>query len=234
MWWLVIYFSKFFRGSRQNLAFLFTRLSGRTITAVDISNTFTESWVTVPTNSTLTIHKQTVMVHPIIDEYYNHNPYHSRSSQFVTDKGLVTNEKSTPAPTPDPTGYTRLPHSLAKSINPSSAMLSPGENYDPNMANNASYTPATSDIRHATPAAFRPLISSNKSGEQGNTKKKRAAAPAPASVQIPAHSMNSGISIGTSGVDYIDTPDTPELSKNSDSRNKIAQYFPELDSIDRN
>ncbi|KAJ5050477.1 uncharacterized protein L3040_002358 [Drepanopeziza brunnea f. sp. 'multigermtubi'] len=34
------------------------------------------NWVTVPTNSTLTIHKQTVMVHPIIDE------------------GLVTNEKT--------------------------------------------------------------------------------------------------------------------------------------------
>ena len=53
-----------------------------------------ESWVTVPTNSTLTIHKQTVMVHPIIDEYYSYNPYHSRSSKFVQDKGLVTNEKA--------------------------------------------------------------------------------------------------------------------------------------------
>lgn len=57
-----------------------------------------ESWVTVPTNSTLTIHKQTVMVHPIIDDYYSYNPYHSRSSKFVQDKGLVTNEK-TPRPT---------------------------------------------------------------------------------------------------------------------------------------
>jgi glutamine amidotransferase len=53
-----------------------------------------ESWVTVPTNSTLTIHKQTVMVHPIIDEYYSYNPYHSRSSKFAQDKGLVTNEKA--------------------------------------------------------------------------------------------------------------------------------------------
>ena len=53
-----------------------------------------ESWVTVPTNSTLTIHKQTVMVHPIIDENYSYNPYHCRSSKFVQDKGLVTNEKA--------------------------------------------------------------------------------------------------------------------------------------------
>lgn len=29
-----------------------------------------DNWVTVPTNSTLTIHKQTVMIHPIVDEYY--------------------------------------------------------------------------------------------------------------------------------------------------------------------
>lgn len=69
-----------------------------------------ESWVTVPTNSTLTIHKQTVMVHPIIDEYYNYNPSHSRSSKFVQDKGLVTNEKGTlssssPAVTPSPGNY---------------------------------------------------------------------------------------------------------------------------------
>lgn len=31
---------------------------------------FADNWVTVPTNSTLTIHKQTVMIHPIVDEYY--------------------------------------------------------------------------------------------------------------------------------------------------------------------
>lgn len=49
-----------------------------------------DNWVTVPTNSTLTIHKQTVMIHPIIDEYYNHNPSYSRNSKFAKDKGLVS------------------------------------------------------------------------------------------------------------------------------------------------
>ncbi|CAD6443824.1 c3dd40b6-cdd9-4264-ac68-46b3e84ccfcd [Sclerotinia trifoliorum] len=193
-----------------------------------------ESWVTVPTNSILTIHKQTVMVHPIIDEYYNHNPYHSRSSQFVTDKGLVTNEKSTPATTSTPTTPMSVHQSLAKSLNPSSAMLSPRENYNPNILNNTSYTPAISDIRQAIPAPSRPAITSYKSGEQGNTKKKRTTAPVPALVQIPAGSMDSMVSSGTSGIDYMDTPDTPELTRNSDSRNKLAQYFPELDSINRN
>ena len=44
-----------------------------------------DNWVTVPTNSTLTIHKQTVMIHPIIDEFYNHNPSYSRDSQFAKE-----------------------------------------------------------------------------------------------------------------------------------------------------
>ncbi|KAF2088001.1 N-terminal nucleophile aminohydrolase [Saccharata proteae CBS 121410] len=46
-----------------------------------------DNWVTVPTNSTLTIHKQTVMIHPIVDEFYNPNPAHKRSSQFAVTKG---------------------------------------------------------------------------------------------------------------------------------------------------
>ncbi|KAI9816748.1 MAG: hypothetical protein M1827_001393 [Pycnora praestabilis] len=50
-----------------------------------------DNWVTVPTNSTLTIHKQTVMIHPIMDEYYNHSPSYSRSSGFAVSKGLVSN-----------------------------------------------------------------------------------------------------------------------------------------------
>jgi glutamine amidotransferase len=43
--------------------------------------------VTVPTNSTLTIYKQTVMIHPIIDKFYSPNPAHSRSAQFAQTKG---------------------------------------------------------------------------------------------------------------------------------------------------
>ena len=50
-----------------------------------------DNWVTVPTNSTITIHKQTVMIHPIVDKYYNRNPSYVRNSKFAKDKGLVTN-----------------------------------------------------------------------------------------------------------------------------------------------
>ncbi|KAF2138786.1 uncharacterized protein K452DRAFT_290433 [Aplosporella prunicola CBS 121167] len=56
-----------------------------------------DNWVTVPTNSTVTIHKQTVMIHPIIDEYYSHDPAHKRSSQFAVNKGqtITGPDKST-------------------------------------------------------------------------------------------------------------------------------------------
>ncbi|KAK4113749.1 N-terminal nucleophile aminohydrolase [Canariomyces notabilis] len=54
-----------------------------------------ENWVNVPTNSILTIHNQTVMVHPIIDRYYDRNPQHRRSTAFVCTKGLSANEKGT-------------------------------------------------------------------------------------------------------------------------------------------
>ncbi|KAL5120008.1 glutamine amidotransferase subunit [Pleosporales sp. CAS-2024a] len=46
-----------------------------------------DNWVTVPTNSTLTISKQTVMIHPIIDQFYSPNPAHERSAGFAHAKG---------------------------------------------------------------------------------------------------------------------------------------------------
>ncbi|KAK4219459.1 nucleophile aminohydrolase [Rhypophila decipiens] len=54
-----------------------------------------ENWVNVPTNSILTIHNQTVLVHPIKDQYYERNPYHRRSTAYVKTKGLAANENTT-------------------------------------------------------------------------------------------------------------------------------------------
>ncbi|KAM7199227.1 putative glutamine amidotransferase DUG3 [Naviculisporaceae sp. PSN 640] len=54
-----------------------------------------ENWVNVPTNSILTIHNQSVLVHPIMDQYYDRNPYHRRSTAYVKTKGLAANEKTT-------------------------------------------------------------------------------------------------------------------------------------------
>ena len=58
-------------------------------------NLLVDNWVTVPTNSTLTVHKQTVMIHPIVDEFHNSNPSCSRNSDFARDKGLTG--KTSPA-----------------------------------------------------------------------------------------------------------------------------------------
>jgi glutamine amidotransferase len=49
-----------------------------------------DNWVTVPTNSMLTIHNQCVSLNPILDEYYNDEPAHPRSSSYAVSKGLVS------------------------------------------------------------------------------------------------------------------------------------------------
>ncbi|KAF3908576.1 hypothetical protein ABW21_db0208677 [Orbilia brochopaga] len=46
-------------------------------------------WVTVPTNSILSINKQTVLIHPIIDKFYQSDPSYSRSTHLAESKGLV-------------------------------------------------------------------------------------------------------------------------------------------------
>lgn len=40
------------------------------------------------------------MVHPIMDQYYDRNPYHRRSTAYVKAKGLAANEKATAKLTP--------------------------------------------------------------------------------------------------------------------------------------
>ena len=52
------------------------------------------NWLSVPTNTTLTICKQTVFVRPIKDEFYNPDPSAERSSNFAKAQGLVTKSPS--------------------------------------------------------------------------------------------------------------------------------------------
>ncbi|ROW16020.1 hypothetical protein VPNG_02661 [Cytospora leucostoma] len=62
-----------------------------------------EHWINVPTNSILTIHDQTALVQPIIDQYHSKDPWHRRSAGYVQSKGLVANEKTaTPSAMPNP------------------------------------------------------------------------------------------------------------------------------------
>lgn len=69
-----------------------TPLGESVVPVSDMQLIVTDNWVTVPTNSTITIHKQTVMIHPIIDEYYNNSLAYTRSSGYAVGKGLVSNE----------------------------------------------------------------------------------------------------------------------------------------------
>jgi len=54
-----------------------------------------DNWVSVPTNSVVTIHKQTVLLHPILDEYYGEDVTQDRSSCYAVSKGLVSTAPGT-------------------------------------------------------------------------------------------------------------------------------------------
>lgn len=186
-----------------------------------------DNWVTVPTNSTLTIHKQTVMVHPIIDQYYSYNPYHMRSSNYVVAKGLVSNEKGTIPETSSPPTSTpiRLPEDVNNSSNAPSEKKS---SLPKNMP--ADYSEIRSTLRpllSSKPKRNNPLdvgrispVSARdpaKPQEQGNTKKKRcslAETDFPAPLQIDRSPTSTG-----------------GRSNSFGDPAKIAQFFPELDSL---
>ncbi|KAL4964550.1 glutamine amidotransferase subunit DUG3 [Aspergillus stella-maris] len=53
------------------------------------------NWVSVPANSIVTIHKQTVLLHPILDEFYSEDLNHDRSSCYAVSKGLVSTAPGT-------------------------------------------------------------------------------------------------------------------------------------------
>lgn len=164
------------------------------------------------------------MVHPIIDEYYNYNPYHSRSSKFVQDKGLVTNEKGavngSPAMTPGApirkisNVSASLRDSLARTLTPSmhtvsvSPALSPASDNIPLRISSP-----LSDLRNLS---LQNLSSRDPSKPQelGNTKKKRKSLSTPDAPPV------------VQPVD-VQEPESPPPRNYGDPM-KIAQYFPEL------
>lgn len=46
-------------------------------------------WLSVPTNSTISISKLNVLLHPILDEYYSPDPTQSRSFDYASSKGMI-------------------------------------------------------------------------------------------------------------------------------------------------
>lgn len=59
------------------------------------TNSCSDNWVSVPANSVVTIHKQTVLLHPIMDEFYGEDLNHDRSSCYAVSKGLVSTAPGT-------------------------------------------------------------------------------------------------------------------------------------------
>jgi glutamine amidotransferase len=168
-----------------------------------------ENWVNVPTNSILTVHNQTVMVHPILDQYYDRDPHHRRSAAFARAKGLETNEKAsarlgTPlAATPSIAVEVETQKKILPTIPFGTATVSrvraPLSHLEPNNS------PAQVPMRSAP----------QQPPSQGNIKKKRASL-----TTVDTH---------TSTLPQDSSPVSPEPTRNEfGNPNKIAQFFPEL------
>jgi glutamine amidotransferase len=156
--------------------------------------------VNVPTNSILTIHRQTVMVHPILDKYYDRDPAHVRSSAFVQANGLVSNEKSPSGPlTPanEHTGSLDMLRKQSRSISPDLKRRSLGRD--------------TSGLPYRTPT---------NGATQGCVSSRR----------LPGYQPNSDNHLGRSSLSEERASDSDEPVKpaNGNTPKKLSQYFPEL------
>jgi glutamine amidotransferase len=67
------------------------------------------NWLSVPTNTIVTISKQTVYVRPIKDEYFDPDPSTERSTGFARSKGLVSKAPGGATIAPTPLGSTPIP-----------------------------------------------------------------------------------------------------------------------------
>jgi glutamine amidotransferase len=157
------------------------------------------------------------MVHPIIDEYYNYNPYHKRSSKLVQDKGLVTNEKGGAPTTPDITNGKPTKSKVSSSLHESLAST-----LVPAMRSAPSVSPMLSPTQENTPINELRHVISNltasardpaKPQEVRNTKKKRKSLSSHTPPQIMQEDPE---------------PDLRPPRTSYGDPLKIAQYFPEL------
>lgn len=163
------------------------------------------------------------MVHPIIDKYYERDPYHVRSSAFVQAKGLTSNEKTrsdstSPAAVdrqPDLEGYRKM---MAGSL-----PFGPSRSLSPDLTRRSRTPTSMREISITVPQQPSPPPPSESSAKkvvpaQGNIKVKRRSA------QLLDGSNSPG-SLGE-----LDNGSEDEEPTRADVRNprKLSQYFPEL------
>lgn len=178
---------------------------------MDVALIMAENWVNVPTNSILTIHRQTVMVHPILDKYYERDPYHVRSSAFVQAKGLVSNEKAPGA-----------------AISPAQEPAQPNLDVYRKMLATTSNPPSNLPRRTLTPATREPHTSSHQPSHLACVSPPRST-PAQGNIKVKrtsVHLADTPQIIGTSDGAYSDS-DEPAAADVRNPR-KLSQYFPEL------
>ncbi|CCF34665.1 Dug3p, partial [Colletotrichum higginsianum] len=179
-----------------------------------------ENWVNVPTNSILTIHNQTVMVHPIIDKYYDRSPYHARSSAFVQTKGLMANEKISSLLSPA-TASLPSPETSKKSLGPTIPFgLSRSHTPDPGFTGKSRSPSQLHEV--TTPADSKSIITISSAQTitprppvQGNIKVKRAA-PEQVSPNVD------------SDTESLLPEDQNQNRTEFGHPNKLSRYFPEL------
>jgi glutamine amidotransferase len=169
------------------------------------------------------------MIHPIIDEYYVYNPYHSRSSKFAVGKGLVTNEKSPSPRAATPIAIPGLiPEDLKKHLPPSKMQQeNVFKNLTPEMHSPLAIRtlPSDASLRSHSENGSNTLLDIHRVAplpardparpqEQGNMKKKR-------------RSLVAIEPVVQAGPEHIERPSTPERASYGDPA-KIARFFPEL------
>ncbi|KAF5689357.1 glutamine amidotransferase [Fusarium denticulatum] len=170
-----------------------------------------ENWVNVPTNSILTIHRQTVMVHPIIDKYYERDPHHVRSSAFVQAKGLTSNEKNR-SDVASPAGVDRQQQELEgyRKMMTSTLNFGPPRSLSPDMCRQArKIAPVCESIPVPQPQAQPPPAQTTPPIEQGNK-------PAPAQGNIKVKRRSVQLLDGNQGQssnDYDQISDTEEPAR---------------------
>lgn len=150
------------------------------------------------------------MVHPILDKYYERDPYHVRSSAFVQAQGLVSNEKPPGGPispaqeTPQPNldGYRK--------------MLAPSSGQNSELSRR-SLTPASTRELHHSAGHLAPASHPRPLPAQGNIKVKRASAHIGGGTQETDTTFDEGHSDN----------DEPAAADVRNPR-KLSRYFPEL------
>ncbi|ROW02711.1 hypothetical protein VSDG_01688 [Cytospora chrysosperma] len=207
-----------------------------------------EHWINVPTNSILTIHDQTALVQPIIDQFHHKDPWHRRSAGFVQSKGLVANEKTAaPAAMPNPAVIVTSNNQQAENVQKKTHLgptipFSMMRSISPQISRNT--TPEVS-VNFAAPPPRPPLskTDSNSSTEtrvafappsyRQSTASAPAPAPAPAQGNIKKKRMTlsnveQSQGLYSTGENDPPTPLSPVERAAYGDPNKIARFFPEL------